>query len=164
MKTLFLSIAALGSLLAASCVTNPSDASSGIPFEIGASELPFGDGLVIESVDSSTEDFSKGAVLTVRGTYDLRSRNRALLYLGTTTSGSPTERGRGPALHTKVIDQGSESFELVHTIPGPGYPHLTFYDLETGHPFGGFYFGSGTTLLNKGELGYGDVAGLESEQ
>ncbi|MFT6715217.1 MAG: hypothetical protein ACJAVJ_002509 [Planctomycetota bacterium] len=36
---------------------------------------------------------------------------------------------------------------LPLVVPGPGSPHLTFYDTVTGKPFGGVYFVTGDSLL-----------------
>jgi hypothetical protein len=90
-----------------------------LDIEIGASDYPFGDGIEIESVASSTGRIEGESVLTV--------------------------------------------FVLEHTVPGPGYPHVTFYDLETGKPFGGSYFGSGDSLLIQKQLWYGGAGEIHND-
>ncbi|MDF1838180.1 MAG: hypothetical protein P1V35_09950 [Planctomycetota bacterium] len=130
-------------------------------YEIGASDFPFGDHITIDRVLASSSHLLEGTTLTVHGTYDLRSRDEATLYLGTTATEDverkPKPEGELPN-HSKVL-QGQGSFVMQHTIPGPGYPHVTFYDLETGKPFGGSYFGNGDTLFTERELWYGRAPG-----
>ncbi|MCP5020189.1 MAG: hypothetical protein GY930_00300 [bacterium] len=128
-----------------------------VGFEIGASEFPFDDRITIDRVTSWGGLFAAGADLTVSGSYDLRSRPEATLYLGTTsTSQSTTKQAKGGNASTVLRGQGT--FELQHTIPGLGYPHVTFYDTETGKPFAGSYFGRGEYLLREADLDYGRTA------
>ncbi len=141
----------LAALATASCagpeVSSSADAED-IAFELGAIEFPVDDLVLIEAVRSSVGAITPGAVLTVSGEYTLRSRDRAALYFGTTE----TETGDGPtptdARQQVEVGLGSGRFELTQVVPGPGYPHVTFYDVSTGKPFGGLYFGNGETLLH----------------
>jgi hypothetical protein len=40
------------------------------------------------------------------------------------------------------VSRGSGEFVLSETIREEGRLHLSFYDPDTGNPFGGFYFGT----------------------
>lgn len=128
-----------------------------VRFEIGASEFPFGDHITIDRVISEGGPFAAGTTLTVSGSYDLRSRPEATLYLGTTSSSQSTAKPSKDDNMSTVL-KGQGTFELRHTIPGPGHPHVTFYDSETGKPFAGSYFGRGDYLLREANLDYGLAA------
>lgn len=147
-------VAALLVLSCSAIRASSADELGMAPFNIGASEFPFGDSIVITEVLSTTREFTEGSVLTVRGTYELRSRDKASLYLGTTSSRKSRSRRAERDVNRLSISKGSGSFELTHTVPGPGFPHITLYDRATGAPFGGSYFGNGDTLLPDRPLGY----------
>lgn len=117
-----------------------------VAFEIGATEFAAGDEIVVEEVSSSSGQLDPGAVVTVRGKYQLASRDSASLYLGTTTRGPAAVHGDASA-SSCVVARGSGKFELQHRIPAPGHLHVTFYDLQSGASFGGRYFGRGESLL-----------------
>lgn len=123
-------------------------ASAPVPvaFEIGAAEFSGGDEIVIEEVCSSSGQLDPGAVVTVRGTYRLASRDSGSLYLGTTTQGTAAVAGDASA-SSCVVARGSGAFVLQHRMPAPGHLHVTFYDVQSGAPFGGKYFGRGAGLL-----------------
>ncbi|MEZ5987796.1 MAG: hypothetical protein R3F30_01450 [Planctomycetota bacterium] len=132
----------------ATCRSTSGSAGSGtIPVELGARAFNGGDDIVIEEVASDRGDLGPGAVVTVRGRYRLGSRERATLYFGTTVTtdvrapDSPDEQ--------EVVGEGDGTFELTHRVPGPGYLHLTYYDLGSGRPFGGVYFGRGDGVLRE---------------
>ena len=144
-------------MLQVSCLSSRGIVPGGAPFEVGACDFPFGDRIQIERVASSTGDFSIGSVLTVRGSYDLRSREHAMLYLGTTCIAVFDDRGCGYGLRRRELSRGQGTFEFVITLPGPGFPHVAFYDKQTGSKFGSSYFGSGDSLLTKESPGCASV-------
>lgn len=125
------------------CTTS---APRSVAFELGAMEFFGGDGIVVEEVCSSSGQLDPGAVVTVRGKYHLATRDSGTLYLGTTTQATVAADGE-PIASSCIVARGSGSFELRHRIPGPGHLHVTFYDLQSGAPFGGQYFGRGESLL-----------------
>lgn len=125
------------------CATVPAD---GIPFELGAAEFHGGDRIVIDHVHSTTGGFAPGSLVTIRGSYQLASRDAGTLYFGTTTTDPACVRQPEPAEHGKVT-RGSGTFALQHRIPAAGHLHVTFYDLDSGQPFGGQYFGKDDSLL-----------------
>ena len=139
-------------MLQVSCLSSRGIVPGGAPFEVGACDFPFGDRIQIERVASSTGGFSTGSVLMVRGSYDLRSREHAMLYLGTTCNGVSDDRGCGQGLRRRELLKGQGTFEFVITVPGPGFPVVAFYDTQTGNQFGCAYFGRGDSLLAEGSL------------
>src|SRR5690606_6089602 len=117
-----------------------------VAFEVGAVEFSGGDEIVVEEVCSSSGQIAPGAVVTVRGKYRLVSRDSGTLYLGTTTHGT-TQVHSDTTGSRCIVARGSGEFELRHRIPAPGYLHVTLYDVQSGAPFGGKYFGRGESLL-----------------
>jgi hypothetical protein len=117
-----------------------------VAFEVGAFQFSGGDEILVEEVCSSSGHIAPGAVVTVRGRYRLASRDSGNLYLGTTTHGHSSVLGDDTA-SSRLVARGSGAFELQHRIPASGYLHVTFYDVQSGAPFGGKYFGRGESLL-----------------
>lgn len=132
--------AALAALAGCSVTPRP------VAFEVGAVEFSGGDEIVVEEVCSSSGQIAPGAVVTVRGRYRLASKDSGNLYLGTTTHGDSVPQG-DDVVSGCLVTRGKGAFELQHRMPAPGYLHLTFYDVQSGLPFGGKYFGSGESLL-----------------
>lgn len=123
-------------------------------YEVGALEFQAGDELIIDRLDLDRSDFEPGAIIRVEGRYRLDSRSAATLYLGTTVSNA-SEASFNPKESNRItVESGEGTFALTHRIPGHGYPHLTFYDRETGAPFGGIYFGKGETVLHERSWSY----------
>lgn len=136
----WLCTAALAAL--AGCAAAPRP----VAFEVGAAEFSGGDEIVVEEVCSSSGQIAPGSLVTVRGKYRLASRDSGRLYLGTTTHGASPDQG-DDVVSSCTVARGLGAFELQHRIPAPGYLHVTFYDVPSGEPFGGRYFGSGESLL-----------------
>ena len=124
-------------LLASACV---SAAAGPVPVELGSQGFLPGDAIVIEEVWSTTGDLREGAEVVVSGRVSLASHELAQLYLGTTSV--------EPALYfgQVIVEAGTTPFELAHVLPASGRPHLSFYDIHTGAPFGGVSFGTGVYL------------------
>lgn len=129
--------------LLAACASSGAVQQGSLPYELGGELYPFGDAVEIHSVASDSGDYSVGATLTVRGTYRLESRAGACLYLGVTNNtGRPHEVPKPEVDRSRAdVKAGRGEFVLVAPIRSEGYPHVTFYDHETGQPFGGVYFG-----------------------
>lgn len=117
-----------------------------VAFESGAVEFHAGDEIVVDEVLSSRGRIEPGALLTVRGRYRLASRDSGTLYLGTTVEGDGAVAGEGQT-GSCIVARGEGTFELQHRVPAPCHPHVTFYDVGSGAPFGGRYFGNGPSLL-----------------
>ncbi len=109
---------------------------------MGPSFFRQGDSIMITEVRASSSEFKVGDTVKVTGRYTLASKPRALLCLNLTTN------GKGDAWEPQALEQelqvaqGSGEFALSATIQQAGHLHLTFYDVDTGNPFGGFYFGT----------------------
>ena len=95
----------------------------------------------ILSVDSSSGDFTVGSTLTVSGSYALVSRDQAKLYFGVTETDASTKSSVEQPDCALQLNAGTGTFEMSHTLQAEGFPHVTFYDLDSGKPFGGVYFG-----------------------
>ncbi len=114
-----------------------------VAFQIGAVEFSAGDSIRIDGVFGDRPELEPGGRYVVRGAYILESRSEANLLLSVTAhEDAPQSRGSSLAL-----TRGRGTFELTMDLNGSGWPHLTMYDLETGKPFSGMYFGLGSTLL-----------------
>lgn len=99
---------------------------------IGQTWFPLGDYIEITSVDRDQNE------MTVKGHYNLVSRDTASLSLFITTSnGGPTPVD--PQQEIK-ISKGSGDFELTHPHVVTGLPHVSMYG--DGHPFASVYFGT----------------------
>jgi hypothetical protein len=124
------------------------------PYELGATEFQSGDALTIDYLKLEGEAFEPGATIHIEGRYELASRSSATLHLGTTAL-----RAREASIDEREpnrvgVSAGSGTFALRHKIPAHGYPHLTFYDSETGAPFGGIYFARGDSVLHERKWSY----------
>jgi hypothetical protein len=145
MRLVVLGLAIIGSIPACSVAPAGIEARP-ISFEVGVRDFGPRDDLVIDEVRSTDTTLSAGSLVTVRGRYRLGTRESARLYLGTTTSGTQGSDVL-PEQQTRV-DRGDGSFELVHRIPAAGHLHVTYYDPNSGRPFGGLYFGQSTGDLD----------------
>lgn len=99
---------------------------------IGQTWFPLGDSIEITSVERAENQ------MTVKGHYNLASRDSASLSLFITTSGGgPTPVDSRQEI--KIV-KGSGDFELTHPQVVPGLPHVSMYG--DGHPFASVYFGT----------------------
>jgi len=112
-----------------------------VPIQLGAKAFRDGDAIQIEEVRSTSPDLGQGDTITVKGNYRLGSKSKASLQLLVTqTEGDGSEKIE--AMQTFPATHGFEPFEVTITVKHRGYLHLTFYDTESGQPFGGTYFGT----------------------
>lgn len=119
-----------------------------VEFELGAQDFPGGDSIVIEEVIGEYGVLLPGSQVIVEGTYELVSREHGALLLSVTNSGAdgPTVLEHGQQL---LVERGAGTFELWMTMPDQGWPHVTFYDVDSGGPFAGVYFGVGESVLHE---------------
>lgn len=99
---------------------------------IGQTWFPLGDSIQITSVTRTTEK------MTVKGTYNLLSEDKASLQLhitSTTASVLPEN-----AAQSMDISSGPGDFELTDDHVVPGLPHVSMY--AGGHTFASVYFGT----------------------
>lgn len=141
-RTGLVSVLAVLAALAACSTTNGKSTA----FELGAAEFHGGDTLVLDEVRSSTGTFAPGSLVTIRGRYRLASRESGTLHFGTTVQ-EGADAGPAEPKARLVVARGGGTFELEHRVPSPGHLHVTFYDVVSGQPFGGQYFGKGESLL-----------------
>lgn len=109
-----------------------------------------GDVIEITDVTATSPKLEQGDTVTVRGRYRLDSHEAADLCLFLTqTEGDGLEET--DATQTMRVERGHGKFELKTTIKHRGWLHVTFYDVETGKPFGGVYFGTPKQMEEMGE-------------
>jgi serine/threonine protein kinase/signal peptidase I len=111
---------------------------------IGQTWFPQDDSIEITSVERTENQIS------VKGHYDLVSREQATLALYITTTNDisvPINRGQ----QIQIV-KGSGDFELVHTHPVPGLPHISMY--ADNHPFGSVYFGTKEEASEESKAGW----------
>lgn len=117
----------------------------------------FRDGDVIEITDvtATSQRLEQGDSITVKGRARLQSCQSAKLCLFLTQTESSGSR-ESDACQSVNVTQGSQDFELKMTIQHRGVAHLTFYDLDSGKPFGGTYFGTAQQMqkIEKWDLSY----------
>ena len=99
---------------------------------LGQCTFPHGDLIEISSVERDASH------ITVKGHYHLVSADSATLALYITTSAHP-EPPTGTQQTMEVV-RGNGDFELTHSDPVPGMPHVSMY--AEGHSFAGVYFGT----------------------
>lgn len=107
----------------------------------GVKKFTDGDSITITEVSSEKGTLAAGDSITVKGTYTLASQTNACLLLSITQDATkipPSEQGTAQ----KTIEAGAGKYELTITISCEGWPHLGFYNSETGKPFGQLYFGT----------------------
>ncbi len=139
--------------IALSVITQAAFAANPVEIVIGDSQFYNEDNITIETVESSGNGFSVGAVVTVAGTYTLNSLTEAELGFYSTVSLKKGEKPTPvPVQATQRVEarNGKHAFSLTMVVRDDGNPHLTFYHQQTGKPFGGVYFGDkGNVLIKK---------------
>jgi hypothetical protein len=117
----------------------------------------FRDGDVIEILDvrATSPKLEQGDSLTVRGRYRLESHDAAQLALYLTQTEGDGAEEVDPD-QTMLVKKGNGEFELKTTIKHRGALHVTYYDRQTGKPFGGVYFGTRGQMkrIKKWDVGY----------
>ncbi len=112
-----------------------------VNIELGPKAYRDGDVIRILSVSSTSRQLEQGDTVTVKGKVRLDSiakANLSLLLTQTESDGSEET----DASQTVAIKNGLTDFSLTTTIKHRGVLHLTFYDIKSGRPFGGVYFGT----------------------
>ena len=137
----------LMSIIAVSVTASASVQKEVVPVELGAKSFSDGDVIQIIKVLSSSERLEQGDVVTVRGKYRLDSVESANLFLLLTQTKSDG-KAEIDKLQKVKAKRGWHQFEATVTVKHQGFLHLTFYDNETGAPFGGVYFGTPSQMAN----------------
>lgn len=128
------------------------DLDGEVEFERGATELAPGDSITVDRIVGDHSALKVGGHYVVHGRYRLTSRARAKLLLSVTTT--EPDAAANPASVDVETDEGT--FALPLTLTAAGYPHVTFYERDTGRPFSGVYFGHDAWLLRTKSWRYAD--------
>ena len=132
-------------LLIVAVIVSPTFAAppvqDSVDIVLGPKRFRDGDVVHLTDVTATSPRLEQGDTVIVRGRVRLDSQRAAQLgfYL-TQTSGDGTEET--DAAQTVSVKAGLQDFELQTTIKHQGVLHLTFYDQNSGKPFGGTYFGT----------------------
>ena len=110
-----------------------------------------GDVIRITNVTSTSPMLEQGDTVTVKGKVRLDSRAKANLALYLTQTEGDGKEGTNKT-QTMIVEEGMADFSLTATIKHRGVLHLTFYDIETGRPFGGVYFGTKPQMVSISDL------------
>jgi hypothetical protein len=127
------------------------ETAPGYPFpvaiEVGASDFSRGDSISIAEVRGTQATIVPNGTYCVTGTYNLASRDKALLSLFMTAANSGwTPIGAQQQIR---VSKGTGQFRLIATFPTQGYLHLSFYPIPSGESFGTVYFGQGAWVLRE---------------
>jgi len=137
----------------ATCVTTfaAGPVQEEIAIHLGPKAFRDGNVICLTSVTSTSPMLEQGDTITVKGKARLDSRSKAniALYLTQTEGDGKEETDKA---QTMSIQEGMTDFSLTATIKHRGVLHLTFYDTETGRPFGGLYFGTKSQMAAVAEM------------
>jgi hypothetical protein len=136
--------------ITAPCAFAAPDASDGtstdlpflVPFELGDTQFPPGDSIVIRQVRGTSEKIMVGGTYSVDGAYTLSSMDEAELAFYATTTSNSSNTTPVDQKQKMRIKKGSGSFHLVKTIHEDGYLHVSLYPGAFG-----VYFGQGNWVL-----------------
>lgn len=113
---------------------------------VGATEFNAGDDIEILDVRGTEPTFKVGGVYRISGRYRLNSVDEANLIVSVTSTSKVPAPGPTSLGSQVPVQRGDGDFVLELHLAGPGYPHITFYDLA-GCPRSGVYFGEDGWLL-----------------
>ncbi|MFT3781527.1 MAG: hypothetical protein QM790_05870 [Nibricoccus sp.] len=127
--------------LVVACLGLAAAELSDVSFVLGPKKLKDGDMIVVEQVRATSPKLEGGDTVVVRGRYELKSEERAIIGLSLTqTVGNGSEQVV-PAQWTE-IKKGSGEFELSYQVKHIGALHLTFSTVPEKKSFGTVYFGT----------------------
>ena len=103
-----------------------------VRFEKGAEKFLDGDSISIDEIRGTADAFTPGNRYWIKGSYKLKSHDRAQISAFTTAA--KAEDGTGPILaeQTKQISGGDKTFTLILPMSVRGWPHLSFYPADGG--------------------------------
>jgi len=118
-----------------------------VPFVQGATSFKGGNSITILEVRGTAKTFKPGNIYWIKGTYTLRSHDRAMLAAYTTAMDAA--HGTSPSLTVQStnVDRGEGTFTLFLPMLYRGWPHVSFY--ADGESFGEVYFGTGDSVLKQ---------------
>jgi hypothetical protein len=131
----------VSTVLLTSAATAAPPAQDSIKTVLGPKAYRDGDVIEFTNVTATSPRLEQGDTVTVRGRVRLDSQDAASLSLFLTqTEGDGKEEV--DSTQTVRVSKGITEFELKATIKHRGYLHVTMYDLTSGKPIGGAYFGT----------------------
>ncbi len=135
-----------------------------VPFVVGASRFKNGDKIEILEVRGTAETIKPGNIYWIKGTYTLRSHDRAMLAAYTTAMDAANGTSPSLSVQSTNVDRGEGTFTLFLPMSYRGWPHVSFYPTDGGEGFGGIYFGTGDSVLENWSEVYGsdDTRSAES--
>lgn len=138
MKTVFLLIIAT---IVVTCIRAAAPQLVAVPVQLGLQKFADGDSIAIQQVLATSPRMDVGDTVVVRGTYALRSRDRANLGLSLTQTETRERTKVSPAANM-TAERGIGQFELTYRIQHVGCLHVTFSSLPEKRSFGTLYFGT----------------------
>ncbi len=122
-----------------------------VHFELGRTQLPEGDKIIIDEVRGTSETMTAGNMYEVKGTYTLNSADKAMLAAYTTVNANDPNNPKFqnvPDLKTQTVtvEKGQGHFTLLFYMWQDGCPHVSFYPAKGGGDIGGVYFGTGSSV------------------
>lgn len=109
----------------------PPEATHAIPLSV-ATRIPFptGDSVELLELRGSEPELKLYATYWLRGRYELRSRDKARLYLGNTSVTDPAIEAAPGGIHLAAIGKGRGEFAYSFKLLAPGRVHIGLYDAE----------------------------------
>ena len=149
------SLTVLAAALIASTTFAGGPIQSSVDVMLGPKAYRNGDVIEIIDVHSTSPKLEQGDTVTVTGRVYLKSHHSASLCLYVTATEGDGIGETDPAQKV-VVNKGRTEFTLKTTIRDKGVLHVTFYDVKTGKPFGGTYFGTTTQMksIEKMDVNY----------
>ena len=131
---------ALGCLAGAPQSSNPASNDFARVVAVRKTYSQDGDRITVDEVRGPVEKFVAGDTYEVRGSYVLRSRDKAILAAFVTTPAADSEPHDTSADQVKEVSRGKGRFRLRFHMWHAGDPHVSFYPAGGGGSFGGVYF------------------------
>ena len=130
-----------------------------VPFEQGTTKFIDGDRISITEVRGTEDVIRPGNIYCIKGTYTLASHEQAVLAAYVTAMNAGEGRSGTLKVQKMTVNKGEGTFMLFLPMTIRGWPHVSFYSVETGENLGGNYFGTGDCVLRQWwRAGHGDTA------
>jgi hypothetical protein len=120
-----------------------------VPFVQGANSFATGDRITITEVRGTAEAITPGNTYCIKGTYTLASHGQAVLAAYVTAMDAAEGRSVPLKVQKMTVNRGEGTFSLFLPVTIRGWPHVSFYPVETGENLGGNYFGTGSSVLKE---------------
>src|ERR1017187_5540069 len=120
-----------------------------VPFQQGTTKFINGDRISITEVRGTEDAIRPGNIYCIKGTYTLASHDQAVLAAYVTAMNAGEGRSGTLKVQKITINKGEGTFLLFLPMTIRGWPHVSFYSVETGESLGGNYFGTGSSVLRQ---------------